>query len=95
MGKSLQKSEGQEDNNKTLVVKENARALTAAEFHRLAAVPPAIEWFGNIRNEKTRRAYRSDVQDFMRFVGIHAPDNPPQRVEGNITKSVRDNVPLD
>jgi integrase/recombinase XerD len=33
-------------------------------------VPPAIEWFGNIRNEKTRRAYKSDVQDFMRFVGI-------------------------
>ncbi len=30
----------QEDNNKTLVVKERARALTAAE------VPPAIEWYG-------------------------------------------------
>jgi integrase/recombinase XerD len=44
--------------------------LTAAEFHRLSEVPPAIEWFGNIRNEKTRRAYKSDVQDFMRFVGI-------------------------
>jgi integrase/recombinase XerD len=70
MGKSLAKNEGQEDNNKTLVVKERARALTAAEFHRLSEVPPAIEWFGNIRNEKTRRAYRRDVQDFMRFVGI-------------------------
>jgi hypothetical protein len=31
----------------------DARALTAAEFHRLAEVPPAIEWFGNIQNEKT------------------------------------------
>ena len=74
MGKSLAKKEEQEDNNKTLVVKERARALTAAEFHRLAEVPPAIEWFGNIRNEKTRRVYRSDVQDFMRFVGIQSPE---------------------
>jgi integrase/recombinase XerD len=57
-----------------VVVKEGARALTAAEFHRLAEVPPAIEWFGNIRNEKTRRAYRGDVQDFMQFVGIRAPE---------------------
>jgi hypothetical protein len=72
MGKELQKREGQGDHNTTLVVKENARALTAAEFHRLAAVPPAIEWFGNIRNEKTRRAYRRDVQDFMQFVGIQS-----------------------
>jgi hypothetical protein len=74
MGKSGTKTEGQEDHNKTLVVKERARALTAAEFHRLAEVPPAIEWFGNIRNEKTRRAYKRDVQDFMRFVGIRAPE---------------------
>src|SRR5919106_6031900 len=74
MGKSRAKNEGQEDHNKTLVVKESARALTAAEFHRLAEVPPAIEWFGNIRNEKTRRAYKSDVQDFMRFVGIQSPE---------------------
>ena len=74
MGKSRATNEGQADPNTTLVVKENARALTAAEFHRLAAVPPAIEWFGNIRNEKTRRAYKSDVQDFMRFVGIRTPE---------------------
>jgi integrase/recombinase XerD len=74
MGKSLAKKKGQEDNNKTLIVKESARALTAAEFHRLSEVPPAIEWFGNIRNEKTRRAYKNDVQDFMRFVGIGAPE---------------------
>src|SRR5919198_6634641 len=74
MGKSLQKSEGQENNTKAVVVKDGARALTAAEFHRLAEVPPAIEWFGNIRNEKTRRAYKGDVQDFMRFVGIESPE---------------------
>jgi integrase/recombinase XerD len=48
--------------------------LTAAEFHRLSEVPPAIEWFANIRNEKTRRAYKNDVQDFMGFVGIQNPE---------------------
>jgi hypothetical protein len=84
MGKGGAKNEGQEDNNHAVVVKgstdttlrtqESARVLTAEEFHRLAEVPPAIEWFGNIRNEKTRRAYRRDVQDFMRFVGIRAPE---------------------
>jgi hypothetical protein len=57
MSKSLAKNEGQGDNNKAVTVKESAHALTAAEFHRLSEVPPAIEWFANIRNEKTRRAY--------------------------------------
>ena len=47
-----------------------ARALTAAEFHGLAAVPPALEWFANLPNEQTRRAYRQDVADFTAFVGI-------------------------
>ena len=28
------------------------RLLTAAEFHRLADVPPEIEWFANIRNRQ-------------------------------------------
>jgi hypothetical protein len=74
MGKGVAKNEEQEDNNKTLAVKESARVLTAAKFHQLSGVPPAIEWFANIRNEKTRRACRRDVQDFMRFVGIHAPE---------------------
>ena len=45
-GQKSAKNEGREDNNKTLVVKESARALTAAEFHQLGEVPPAIEWFG-------------------------------------------------
>jgi hypothetical protein len=65
MGKDLQKREGQEDNKKAIVVKEGHRALTATEFHQLAEVPPAIEWFANLRNEKTRRAYQGDVTDFM------------------------------
>ncbi len=49
------------------------RRLTAAEFHRLRDVPPELEWFANIRNPNTRRAYRRDVQQFVRFTGIEEP----------------------
>jgi len=49
--------------------------LTAAEFHRLAAVPPEAEWFANIQNAHTRDAYRRDVSSFMRFVGIKKPED--------------------
>jgi integrase/recombinase XerD len=47
------------------------RLLTAAEFHRLADVPPEVEWFRNIRNRSTRRAYENAVGD---FTGIASPD---------------------
>jgi integrase/recombinase XerD len=49
------------------------RTLTAPEFQRLAEVPPAAEWFANIDNPNTRRAYRNDLQEFMGFVGVSAP----------------------
>jgi hypothetical protein len=65
MGKSGTKTEGQEDHNKTLVVKERARALTAVEFHRLAEVPPAIEWFGNIRNEKATGHSARNIEECL------------------------------
>ena len=48
------------------------RLLTAAEFHRLADVPPEVEWFANISNAHTRRAYENAVRDFMQFAGIQA-----------------------
>ena len=50
------------------------RVLTAAVFQGLAEVPPEIEWFANIDNEKTRRAYQADVRDFSGFVGIGRPE---------------------
>jgi hypothetical protein len=31
-----------------------SRMLTAAEFHRLADVPPEVEWFANLSNPSTR-----------------------------------------
>jgi len=46
------------------------RLLTAAAFHQLADVPPEVEWFANLSNASTRRAYENAVKDFMRFTGI-------------------------
>ena len=46
------------------------RLITQAEFQRLGDMPPEAEWFANITNPNTRRAYRNDVGQFMKFVGI-------------------------
>ena len=54
-------------------IDRNNRMLTAAEFHRLADVPPEVEWFANLSNASTRRAYENAVRDFMRFTGIEQP----------------------
>ena len=51
-----------------------ARLLTAAEFQRLADVPPEVEWFKNIRNRHTKRAYENAIKDFMLFTGIQRPE---------------------
>ena len=50
------------------------RLLTAAEFHRLADVPPEVEWFANLSNPSTRRAYENAARDFTRFTGIARPE---------------------
>jgi len=52
----------------------SSRTLTALEFHQLAQVPAAAEWFANIDNPNTRRAYKNDLQEFMTFIGIAAPE---------------------
>jgi len=51
------------------------RALTAAEFRGLAAVPPELEWFANLPNPRTRCAYQQDVRDFTACVGITRPED--------------------
>ena len=50
------------------------RRLTADAYTRLVEVPPEIEWFANLGNAATRRAYEHALQDFMRFIGIARPD---------------------
>jgi len=51
-----------------------SRLLTAAEFHQLADVPPEVEWFANLTNPNTKRAYENAIRDFMRFTGIKRPE---------------------
>jgi len=50
------------------------RRLTAAEFQGLANVPSATEWFANLDNPRTRRAYQGDIRDFCTFIGISGPE---------------------
>ena len=50
------------------------RLLTAAQFQRLADVPAEVEWFANIQNLSTRRAYARALGDFMAFIGIGRPE---------------------
>lgn len=50
------------------------RRLTAAEFQHLGEVPAAVEWFANIDNPRTRRAYQIDLADFCGFVGLAGAD---------------------
>jgi hypothetical protein len=50
------------------------RRLTAAEYQRLADVPPEVEWFNNIKNKSTKRAYENAVRDFIGFTGITRPE---------------------
>ena len=56
------------------IIKSENRALTASQFQGLAEVPPELEWFANIDNPRTRRAYKVDVREFSGFVGILSPE---------------------
>ena len=51
----------------------STRLLTQARFQGLADVPPELEWFANIDNKSTRRAYENALHDFMGFTGIRQP----------------------
>jgi site-specific recombinase XerD len=55
-------------------IRPGNRLLTPAEFYRLADVRPEVEWFANITNAHTRRAYENAVRDFMQFAGIRRPE---------------------
>jgi integrase/recombinase XerD len=56
-----------------IVVQRRGAILNSAEFQCLADVPPEIEWFANLGNKSTRRAYENALQDFMQFTGIVRP----------------------
>jgi hypothetical protein len=67
-------SDQQTDTQLPAQITPTERLLTAAEFQRLADVPPEVEWFANIRNRSTRRAYENAIRDFMQFTGIVRPE---------------------
>ncbi len=53
-----------------LVSSDSERTLTIEQYQALADVPPELEWLANITNEKTRRAYKVDVAEFLAFSGL-------------------------
>jgi site-specific recombinase XerD len=55
-------------------ITDGERRLSSAEFQQLASVPAAVEWFANIDNPRTRRAYQNDLEDFCSFVGLASAD---------------------
>lgn len=57
-----------------MLVPAGERRLSAVEFQQLASVPAAVEWFANIDNPRTRRAYQNDLEDFCSFVGLTGAD---------------------
>jgi hypothetical protein len=50
------------------------RLLTAAEFHEARRRAAEVEWFANLSNPSTRRAYETAVRDFVRFAGVGRPE---------------------
>lgn len=62
------------DKKNSLAAPAENRLLTRDEFQGLSEVPAEVEWFANIDNPNTRRAYRRDLSDFMKFVGISMPE---------------------
>lgn len=62
----------------------SSNLLGDPRFARLASVPAEIEWFANIDNPRTRRAYQSDLQDFMAFIGIVRPQEFRQVMRSHV-----------
>lgn len=58
----------------TKTAQNDQRRLTAIKFQDLARVPAAVEWFANLDNPRTRRAYQNDLEDFCGFVGLASAD---------------------
>ena len=45
-------------------------AASNPRYISVADVPAEVEWFRNLDNPHTERAYRNAIADFMRFTGI-------------------------
>lgn len=58
-------------NKRTTVVQATQNRLSEVQFQQLHAMPATVEWFANINNPQTSRAYQGNIADFCSFVGIH------------------------
>lgn len=63
----------QSTDDNALVPVSTGRILSAPEFQHLADVPEEAQWFANIDNPNTRRAYQADLAGFIQFTGIQTP----------------------
>ena len=61
------------DSTTNSLAKRQARTPATTTIEALAAVPEEAVWLAKQKSPRTRRAYRADVQHFMRFCGIAAP----------------------
>lgn len=57
-----------------LTAQPGGRRLSASEFQGLTQVPAATEWFANLDNPRTRKAYQGDLSDFCQFIGLSSTD---------------------
>ena len=70
-------------NGKELITKTE-HTLADPRFYELADIPPELEWFANLINPQTRRAYQNDVQGFMAHWGIKQPQQFRQVTRAHI-----------
>lgn len=67
------------------------RRLTDLQYQGLSTMPSELEWFANIDNLKTRRAYKNDIQDFSAFLGLGHPEEIRQTTRAHVI-AWRDNL---
>lgn len=67
------------ENRESLAIasEPEGKRLGRAEFQGLSDMPPELEWFANLDNPRTRRAYRLDVRDFT-SAGVERPEEMRQ-----------------
>jgi site-specific recombinase XerD len=68
----------QSSNSLGIALEPEGKRLSRAEFQGLGEMPPELEWFANLDNPRTRRAYRNDVQEFTAFAGVIRPEEMRQ-----------------
>ena len=56
--------------NQQMIPAGRGGMLSDPHFHQLADMPSEAEWFFDIHNHHTKRAYRKAIADFQRVVSL-------------------------